>query len=147
MLRVLPIQFSHLFLKCQITIKEKNYVLGGRATLNDSLNKPISFNDERYILIRNRKLFFFKWMDCDIQVNVNNGPCIPTCQVNNIMENKSRELWTKEDKEYVEYNLKAKTNITAALGIYKFFFSMLHTLKLLKKCGAPFKLPIKVQSR
>lgn len=42
-------------------------------------------------------------------------------QVNNVLENKSRSLWTKYDKEKMQYNLKAKTIITIALGMNEFF--------------------------
>jgi hypothetical protein len=46
---------------------------------------------------------------------------IPTYLVNNIVVNKPRNLWTKNEKEKVQYNLKAKYIITSALSIDEFY--------------------------
>lgn len=47
---------------------------------------------------------------------------ILTDLVDGVVKNKSREIWTKEDKEKLHYNLKVKTIINIALVINEFFF-------------------------
>lgn len=46
-------------------------------------------------------------MDCDIWDVVNNGYFIPTHQVNDVAENKSRNLQAKEDKRKSEVQIES----------------------------------------
>ncbi|CAJ2652564.1 unnamed protein product [Trifolium pratense] len=64
---------------------------------------------------------FIEGIDCDVWDVVVNGPFVPTHLVNDVVANKPRNLWTKEDKEKVQYNLKAKTIISIALSMDEFY--------------------------
>lgn len=60
-------------------------------------------------------------MNCDIWVTLKNSHFVPTHIVDGVVENKYRDLGTKEKKKNVQYNLKAKTIITTTLVIDEFF--------------------------
>lgn len=60
-------------------------------------------------------------MICDILDAVENGSFVPTHQVNNVEKNKHTNLWTKQDIEKMQYNLKVEIIITTALGTDEFF--------------------------
>jgi hypothetical protein len=86
---------------------------------HDSLNKPPHFNGDGYW--KEKMKIFIEGIDCDVWDAVVNGPFVPTHSVNNVEVNKPRNLWTKEDKEKVQYNLKAKTTISIALSMDEFY--------------------------
>ena len=88
---------------------------------NNSINCPPSFNGEGYGYWKERMKIFIEGIDCDVWDAVVNGPFVPTHLVNDVVVNKPRSLWTKEDKEKVQYNLKAKNIITTALSIDEFY--------------------------
>lgn len=68
-------------------------------------------------------------MDCNIWSTVKNGSFVSTHQVDVVVK-KTRNLWTKEDKEDVKWNLKVKTIITTVLGIDEILFILFHTVTL-----------------
>ena len=88
---------------------------------NNSINCPPSFNGEGYGYWKERMKIFIEGIDCDIWDAIENGPFIPTHLVNNVVGNKPRSLWTKDEKKKVQYNLKAKNIITASLSIDEFY--------------------------
>jgi hypothetical protein len=88
---------------------------------NNSINCPPSFNGEGYGYWKERMKIFIEGIDCDIWDAIENGPFIPTHLVNNVVVNKPRSLWTKDEKKKVQYNLKAKNIITASLSIDEFY--------------------------
>jgi len=88
---------------------------------NGSINKPPSFNGSGYAYWKERIKNFIDGVDCDIWDAIENGPFIPTHLVNNVVVNKPRSLWTKNEIVNVQYNLKAKNIITASLSIYEFY--------------------------
>jgi len=45
--------------------------------------------------------YFIEGVDCDIWDAIENGPFIPTHLVNNVVVNKPRSLWTRDEKENV----------------------------------------------
>lgn len=57
----------------------------------------------------------------DILKVVKNSNFVSTNQGIGVVENKDREIWTKEDKEKVQHNLKSKYITIVALGIDEFF--------------------------
>lgn len=61
------------------------------------------------------------------------------------MVNKEEDDWTKEEREKLNRNLKAKIITTIALGIDEFL--CVSHWETIKKCGTPFKLSMKVQLR
>ncbi|XP_045810784.1 uncharacterized protein LOC123905202 [Trifolium pratense] len=86
-----------------------------------SINRPPPFNGEWYGYWKERMKIFIQGIDLDIWDAVENGPFIPTHLVNNVVVNKPRNLWTKIEKEKVQYNLKAKYIITSALSVDEFY--------------------------
>ena len=84
---------------------------------NNSINCPPSFNGEGYGYWKERMKIFIEGIDCDIWDAIENGPFIPTHLINNVVVNKPRSLWTKDEKKKVQYNLKAKNIIIASLSI------------------------------
>ncbi|CAJ2652972.1 unnamed protein product [Trifolium pratense] len=86
-----------------------------------SINRPPPFNGEWYGYWKEKMKIFLQGIDLDIWDAVENGPFIPTRLVNNVVVNKPRNLWTKKEKEKVQYNLKAKTIISIALSMDEFY--------------------------
>lgn len=105
--------------------------------LNNSLNMPLSFNGEMYSLWKENMKIFIEGMDYDIWKAAKNSSFVPRHQFNCVLENKDIEIWTKEEKEKMNHNLKAKTIITIALDIDDFYVFL--SMRLQKICGTPFK--------
>jgi hypothetical protein len=71
---------------------------------NGSINILLSFNGEGYCYWKGKMEIFIEGVDFDIWDVVVNAPFILTHLVNNVVVNKPRSIWTKDEKD--QYNLK-----------------------------------------
>lgn len=86
-------------------------------TLNDSLNKTLSFNGQEYALWKEKIKIITEEIYFDIQKDVNNDSFVPTHQVDGVVINKEEDYWANEEREKVYSNLIVKTIITVVLCI------------------------------
>jgi len=82
---------------------------------------------------------FIEGVDFDIWDVVVNAPFIPTHLVNNVVVNKRRSLWTKDEKD--QYNLKDKSIIITSLNIDEFYH--VSNVQPPKKSRTPLNWPIR----
>jgi len=89
----------------------------------NSIYRPPIFNGEGYHYWKTRMQIFIEAIDLNIWEAIEIGPYVPTivdastCTTTE----KPRDKWTEEDRRRIQYNLKAKSIITSALGIDEYF--------------------------
>ena len=87
----------------------------------NSINRPLMFNDEGYHYWKTRMQIFIEAINLNIWEAIEIGPFIRTMVVGNVTIEKPREEWDNDERKKVQYNLKAKSIITSALGMNEYF--------------------------
>jgi len=85
------------------------------------INRPLVFNGEGYHYWKTRMQIFIEAIYLNIWEAIEFGPFIPTVVVRNASIEKPREEWDNDERKKVQYNLKAKSIITSALGMNEYF--------------------------
>jgi len=87
----------------------------------NSINRPLMFIDKGYHYWKTRIQILIEARDSNIWEAIEVGPFIPTKVVGNETIEKPREKWNGDERRKVQYNLKAKSIITSALGMNEYF--------------------------